>query len=176
MAIASSIDLSSIADALAAHGVAYVLVGSAAASLHGAGREAPDIDIVVEWSTANLARLDATTAGLGARRSDDGDWDYGRPSGLIGEVRRWWTPAGRIDAFDGQPAGRSYRRYRALAADATGVAYDGREIPVAELQAVIAAKTWRGSWSDRAAITELEALLPAINTRRIERESATSFR
>jgi hypothetical protein len=79
-------------------GVSFVVVGSAAARMHGVDLEPGDLDIVPDLESANLLRLVAALKSLEASVNDIdrvGHW-------LIGEGGEWsWTSRAATDAERG---------------------------------------------------------------------------
>lgn len=66
----ATVQIAEILAVLDRHRVEYVVVGSGAAILHGAGYTSEDLDVVVAFSDENLERLVAALAELDARFYD----------------------------------------------------------------------------------------------------------
>lgn len=131
-------------------GVAYLLTGATALTLHGLPRLTPDVDLVVDPRPANIERLERLLAG----------WGYGEPAPPEaaaggGAVRRFRHPTaalGEIDAVLPPPGDFERRR-----AGSTVVTLVDLEIPLvgtADLRAIKGA----GSVADRADAAGLETL------------------
>jgi hypothetical protein len=147
------------------HAVRYVVVGGLAATVHGATRVTFDIDLVPEWTEANLERLGAALRELDAELHAPG---CGEPvpvpvdarSLRQFEVSTWRTPLGDLDVVIGTPTAKrgSLARYEELASRAhTSTAFDVT-ILVADLDDVIESKQALGRESDLVALPELHRL------------------
>jgi hypothetical protein len=150
---------------LAAHEVRYVIIGGVAAIVHGASRATFDIDIVPEWTSANLDCLAAALREANARlRVPDAAEPIKFPIDAASlrqfEVSTWRTDYGDIDVVVGSPTSRrgelaGYAELRARAQ--TRHAY-GLTIWVADLADVIESKRALSRDPDLAALPELDRL------------------
>lgn len=159
--------------ALDRHGVDYVLVGGAAARVHGAQRATADIDCVPATTRENLKRLATALAELGARL---------RVGGMTDEEARqlplqldaatlaafgsstWTTDAGPLDLLVElrDPSGGRHP-YADLATRASPVSVGELTISVASLEDIIASKRFAARPKDLEALPELQALLDSEN-------------
>ncbi len=124
------LDPARIFAALERRGVEYLTIGGIAVSLHGHVRNTRDVDILIEWTPQNMARLaealvdldaklfgvDAELLGIDPHSADD------LYNGGNFTLR---TAAGGLDVFDPAeiPGGRPYQemRHRAVQAIVQGV-------------------------------------------------------
>lgn len=150
-----SSQLAGLADA----GIAYVVVGGVAATVHGSARVTNDLDICYEQSDANVQRLAALLASWNAY---PWQWPEGLP--FFMDVRTFrMTPTMTLNTSEGrldllhrvEPVG-DYAACRAVATDESAF---GRTIPVLDLEPLIRAKRYANRPKDRDALPELEALL-----------------
>jgi hypothetical protein len=157
------LDEGPIFQALARHGVDYVLVGGVAARLHGATRPTQDLDICVSYDTQNLIRLVAALNQLGAKFR--GIWDELPPVSVESlrrmEIGTWRTPAGDLDVFIGIPDESGLMCYETLLRKAVAREVAGCNVFVGCLEHIIASKQHAKRAHDRNAFPELEALLAA---------------
>lgn len=161
-------DLARIADALARHGVEYILVGEYAARAHGARRLTYDVDCLAARSAENLDHLALAMRDLNARLRVEGLSDEEAkllPVHLSGpalarmEISTWRTDAGDFDVLADLPdrQGR-HVTFDELAGRSAQFDLDGLVLRVAALDDVIASKEWADRPKDRAALDELRAL------------------
>ncbi len=154
--------VAAICRVLVDHGVQFVVIGGMAARLHDTGHATVDVDICPSTDDANLARLTAALADLGARLRVEGD-----PNGVPFEphpdmlrqveVMTLITEHGPLDLCftpDGFPDG-----YADLSERASVVAVAAVDVPVASLQDVVASKRAAGRPKDIVALPQLEARL-----------------
>lgn len=159
--------------ALARHDVRYVLVGGLAATLHGSPFLSADVDITPERSVANLERLAAALAELGAevgnavqtpevpantapeRVSGRSGPEHGADPMAATSMRRITTPFGSLDILF-EPAGTT--GFEDLRAHAGVVELRGLRVNVASLTDLIRSKEVNGSGTDRSTITTLRRL------------------
>jgi hypothetical protein len=139
--------------------VAFVIVGGAAAALHGAARVTYDIDIVYDRSVGNLQRLASTLAPLRP-------YLRGAPGGLPFRLDEetlkrglnfaFATVKGGIDLLGELTGVGAYAvvHTHALEAEISGVRY-----PFLDIDALMAAKRAAGRAKDLEAIAELEIIL-----------------
>ncbi len=83
-------DLSSLAAALAAHGVQYALIGGVAMAVHGFSRATKDIDLLLPVNADNNVRL------LRALASIPGNTE------ALAQLRPEWMDKGHSTALEGQ--------------------------------------------------------------------------
>ncbi len=150
---------------LAAHGVDYVIVGGLAAVVHGSGRATFDIDVVPDWSPANLDRLADALRSVDAMLRPIGHhepvaFDISAASLRNFEVSTWRTRLGDLDVIIGTPTGRRQplAGYRELAERAHARHVYGVTILVADLDDIIVSKQTLARDPDLAALPELHQL------------------
>ncbi|MGH9063086.1 MAG: hypothetical protein ACRDZQ_12450 [Acidimicrobiales bacterium] len=150
---------------LGRHGVRYVVVGGLAATVHGAGRATFDIDLVPEWTSANLEHLAEALRAAHARLRVPGSaepvaYPIDERSLRGFEVSTWRTDHGDVDVIVGTPtADRQHlARYEDLAARAQSREAFGVTIQVADLGDVIESKQALARDPDLAALPELHRL------------------
>lgn len=162
---APPLDTESLVRLLAHHGVAYVLVGGAAAVAHGSMRATFDIDIVPRWETDNLGALaDALRAANARLRVPGVDEPVTVP--LDGstlshyEVSTWRTDHGDLDVILGTPrkARGKLASFEQLAARAHARTAFGVTILIADLEDIIESKEALDREPDRVALPELRQL------------------
>lgn len=147
-------------NALASHGVDYVLVGGLAATLHGSSALTNDADICPDPSHDNLERLAAVLRDIDARIRSNASPDgvpFSTDADFLSRVRlvNLTTRFGDFDiAF--QPTGSD--GYADLAERATDVAIDGTIVRVASLGDIIRSKEAANRPKDRATLPILYAL------------------
>jgi predicted nucleotidyltransferase len=125
------LDAERILQVLAEHEVAYVLIGGMAVQTHGHVRTTNDADLIPEPDPANLRRLAAARETLGANSG--------------------------IDVMHEVPGGRPYSE---LSERALHVQLGDVDVPVVDLDDLIAMKLARGrpvDLADVAALTDPEA-------------------
>lgn len=147
------------------HGVRYVVVGGLAGTVHGSTRVTFDIDLVPEWTDANLERLAAALREAGGtlhRRGDDDPVELAIDAATLGgfEVSTWRTRLGDIDLILGTPTARrgTLAGYEALAERAHARDVFGVTILVADLDDVIESKQAMAREVDLVALPELYRL------------------
>ena len=147
------------------HGVRYVVVGGLAATAHGATRVTFDIDLVPEWTDANLDRLAAALREAGARLQKPGSPEpLAFPIDVSSlhqvEVATWRTRLGDLDVIVGTPTATRgvLARYETLAARASEREAFGVTILVADLDDVIESKQALAREPDLVALPELHRL------------------
>jgi uncharacterized protein (DUF58 family) len=159
-------DFERIVSTLARHGVAYVLVGGAAAVAHGSTLPTEDVDVTPARDRQNLDRLAAALRELRARLRTSNE-----PEGVAFPVDGAFlaamplmvnlvTDAGDVDltlAPSGFPKGYETLGPRAIDVDIGGVA-----VRVAALDDIITSKRAANRAKDRAALPYLEALADEI--------------
>lgn len=143
------LDAAAILRALADHGVEYVVIGGLAVQAHGNPRTTQDLDLIPAPSRANLRRLVAALAGLGARPVGERD---PAPVAIPREgVLELDTDAGGVDVHIGPPGAAPYSelRQRALELELDVT------VPVVGLDDLIAMKRASGRPIDRSDILAL---------------------
>jgi hypothetical protein len=148
------------------HGVAYVLIGGFAATVHGSPLRTDDADICAADDDENLERLAAALGELDARIAvPDGPEGvaFPRDPDFLGRVTIWnlVTLYGRLD-ISFRPSGtQGYTdlRKRAVEYDLG----DGLVVPVAALIDVIRSKEAAARDKDRRALPVLRQLLERID-------------
>ena len=147
---------------LAEYRVEYLIIGGAAARLHGTGHVPVDIDICPERREGNLIRLADALKALGTRLRVEGD-----PEGVELPVHpdllrqmstlTLLTKHGPLDLCF-VPAAFTHG-YEQLAENAVVITVADSELPVASLADVVASKRAAGRPKDIIARPALEALL-----------------
>ena len=150
---------------LDAHSVRYVVVGGLAATVHGATRVTFDIDLVPEWTDANLGRLaSALVDADAALQAPDSPAPVAFPIDARSlrqfEVSTWRTRLGDLDIIVGTPTVTRGRlaNYEALSISAHERKAFGVTILVADLDDIIESKEALGRESDLVALPELHRL------------------
>jgi len=148
-------------DALAGHGVEFLVVGGVAARLHGSPTLTQDLDIVAAASEGNLARLAEALNGLEPAEIVPARNRPVPTTVTADSVRRGWvtsflTRHGRIDLLwdDADDPAFAELRERSSVFDLG----DGLRIRAAALDDVIAAKEAAGRPKDRADLERLYLL------------------
>lgn len=154
-------DLGALVNALLASEVEFIIVGGAAAVLHGALAMTQDLDIVHRMTTENihrlldlLERLDAVVREPGTRRL--------KPNAahlMSGGQLNLLTSLGPLDLLGRLHDGRDYE---ALLAHSELLSDQQRQLRVVDLPTLIAIKTAAGRAKDRIV---LPLLLAALRTR-----------
>lgn len=153
--------------ALAAHRVAYVLIGALGARLYGFPRVTADIDVTPDRSRENLERLAAALRELNARVFTESipeglPFDCSGSTLARGDLWNLVSDAGRIDvAF--RPSGTG--GYDDLVRNATEFEVFESRIQVASLNDMIRSKTAADRPQDRQDVPVLQALLAHEQTR-----------
>lgn len=153
------LDAERILEALARHGVDFVLVGGMAAQVHGNTRMTNDVDMIPEPDPPNLARLAEALRELDAQVLNPGHEDLEIDAAMLPRATIWQfaTPHGDIDVLHETPGAAPYDQLRKRA---LVVALDEVRIPVAGRDDLIRMKLARGRPIDRAdvaALTDPEA-------------------
>jgi hypothetical protein len=151
-------DFGALLATLGHHGVAFVLVGGAAAVAHGSARLTQDIDILYERTPANFDRLVAALSELNP-------YLRGAPPGLpfVWDSRTLarglnftlTTAIGEIDLFGEIPG---VGDFRAAAGDALELTLFGTRCLCISLPRLIQAKRAAGRPKDLEVLAELEAI------------------
>jgi hypothetical protein len=147
------------------HGVRYVLIGGLAATVHGATRVTFDIDLVPDWTRANLERLasalrEAEAKLVAPEAPEPVAFPIDAHSLNQFEVPTWRTAYGDLDVVVGTPTTKRgvLASYRDLADRATKADAFGVTILVASLDDVIESKQALARESDLVALPELHRL------------------
>lgn len=161
-------DLVRLVAALDRHGVAYLLVGGAAAHAYGAERMTDDADCVVRRDRANLDRLAEAMRELHARLHVAGMSDEEArqlPVRIDAQaleslgISTWMTDAGGFDVLAGlEAADGRLVPFEELSERATVLRGDGFVVRAAALEDIITAKERAGRPKDLEALPELRAL------------------
>lgn len=153
-----TVDLEGLLRALCAHDIEFVIVGGAAAVLHGAPTTTQDLDIVPEQSEANLDRLmdmlrahDTLVRDPGGRRLEP------NPVALRGRGQlQLLTDLGPLDILCRLHDGRGYEE---LAPRSVPIDADDLHLRVIDLPTLIEIKSSTGRARDRLIVPILLALL-----------------
>lgn len=147
------------------HDVRYVVVGGLAGTVYGSSRVTFDIDVVPEWTTANLGRLADALSDAGAKLHPRGssepiDFPIDANSLRQFEVSTWRTRHGDLDVIIGTPTEQrgQLAGFDDLALRAHPHQVFGLTILVADLDDVIASKQALGREPDLVALPELRRL------------------
>lgn len=151
-------DLEALLEALTAAGVESIVVGGAAAVLHGAPVTTLDLDVVYRRTPENLDRLEALLRQLDAEVRD--------PAGRRLRPARSHLEAGgvlllntKLGPFDPMARLGDGRGYDDLLPDTVRIEASGIELRVLDLPTLIEVKTDAGRAKDRAMLPTLIALL-----------------
>ena len=162
-----SFDFDRIVSTLSRHGVAYVLIGGAAALAHGSTLATEDVDLTPARDQPNLDRLGDALLELQARLRTANEPDgvefpcNGRFIAAMPLMLNLTTTAGDIDVAL-TPTGFA-EGYDALAPRAIEVDFgNGTIVLVAALDDIITSKRAADRPKDRAALPYLEALADEI--------------
>jgi hypothetical protein len=150
-----------ILDALARHGVQYVLIGGLAAAIHGADYVTGDVDITPALGDDNLRRLSAALGELHARIRVEGEpkgLDFANDAASLARASTWnlTTDAGDLD-ITFMPAGT--KGYADLRAHATVIEILGVPTTLASLGDVVRSKEAAARPKDLEALPALRELL-----------------
>lgn len=144
----ATIRIAELLGALDRHRVEYILVGSGAAVLWGAGYTTDDVDIVPRLSDENLSRLVAALDDLDARYDDPAGRIIRPDARRLRENRMSLlrTRAGRLDVLQSIAP---ERRYEDLVETASSLSVEGMSIRVVDLDSLIRAKELADRPKDR---------------------------
>jgi predicted nucleotidyltransferase len=151
-------DLGQLIAALCDGGVNFVIVGGAAAVLHGAPVTTLDLDIVPEQTPPNVSRLLSTLQVLDARIRDPAGRDLMPDEALLfgqGQILLT-TSLGPLDVLCRLHDGRGYAQ---LLPGTIELQDGGRRIRILELADLIAIKISTGRARDKLVVPVLVALL-----------------
>ena len=151
-------DLGDLISALCAGGVDFIIVGGAAAVLHGAPITTVDVDIVPEQSAANLTRLLEALRALDARVRDPAGRDLRPTDTLLGGTGQVLlsTSLGPLDVLCRLHDGRGYPELLPGTVELTD---ENRRIRVLGLAELIDIKSKTGRSRDQMVVPILVALL-----------------
>jgi hypothetical protein len=154
----ASADLDALLAALAAAGVEHIVVGGAAAVLHGAPITTQDLDVVYRRTAENLDRLQALLVDLDALARD--------PAGRRLRPDRSHLEAGgvlllntRLGPFDPMAKLGDGRGFEELLAHSTVIDDEGLVLRVLDLPTLIEVKAGANRAKDRLVLPLLLALL-----------------
>ena len=150
-------ELAQLLEQLLDASVEFILVGGAAAVIHGAPVTTQDIDILHSRESSNVDKLLQVLSRLDARVVDAAGRDL-KPeraalSGSGQSLLR--TRLGRVDVLGALHDGRGYAE---LLAGAETVDFDGRSLRIIDLQTLIEIKSTTGRAKDRIVVPVLLAL------------------
>ena len=150
-------DLESLLDALGQAGIEFIVVGGAAAVLHGAPVTTQDVDIVPRTDAENIDRLIALLTELDARVRDLAGRDIRPdPEALRGTGQiKLTTRRGPLDLLCSMHDGRNYAD---LLPDTVEVTDGSLRLRVLNLPALIAMKSSTGRVRDQLILPLLLAL------------------
>ena len=156
----AGVDFGRIVGALVAHDVRFVLIGGTAALAQGAAVPTDDVDVAPEHSVANLTRLSAALAELGATRRDPvaEGLPVDRDAESLGAARGWnlTTAYGDLDIVF-VPEGTE--GYPDLDRDANEIEIFGAVLRVASLAAIIRSKQATNRPKDQLVLPALRKVL-----------------
>lgn len=153
-------DLGALIDALLDADVKFIVVGGAAAVLHGAPTTTQDLDVVHQRTVDNVGRFVAALAALDAKVRDPAGRTI-RPShdALLGPGQlNLSTSLGPLDPLGTLHDGRGYDE---LIEHSVRLEDGDREIRVVDLRTLIEIKSAAGRARDRIVVPILVALLDA---------------
>ena len=142
--------LNRVASVLAEHHLEVVMVGNAAAALHGAPVTTLDIDFMFRKTPTNLKKLKAVAQSL--------DAVILRPYYPVSDMFRVVNDDQGIQ-LDFMPKLHGVRSFEGLRARATSVKFGSRELKVAQLEDIIKSKRAAGRERDHAVLEILERTL-----------------
>jgi hypothetical protein len=148
------LDAERILQALAEHGVEYVLIGGLAVQTHGHVRTTNDADLIPAPNPANLERLAAALQALDARVLNAGHEDTAVDAAMLPRSTIWQfaTREGGIDVMHEVPGGGPYPE---LSERALQVRLGDIDVPVVDLDDLIRMKLARGRPVDLADVAAL---------------------
>ena len=156
-------------EALVAHRVRFVVIGGAAANLHGSTTVTQDTDVCYARDDENLERLASALRDLNARlrgAPEDGPFILDAKSLRMGDAFTFETEAGALDILatpSGAPGG-----YEELARSADEMDIGGFTVRVASIDDLIRMKRAAGRPRDLAMVEELGALRDEVDRRAAE--------
>lgn len=153
--IAREFDPVRILEVLNRHGVAFIVIGGVAATLHGSPQATYDLDLAYERSSENVERLIEALSELEAVRITDPS-QPAPPSaeGLTERIEHFASPVGAIDVL---ASVRSVGGYDDLTNDAQEIEIKpGLTVLVAGIDTIIWSKSGTGRAKDPNHIRSLE--------------------
>lgn len=154
----ASADLDALLAALAAAGVEHIVVGGAAAVLHGAPIVTQDLDVVYRRTAENLDRLEALLGELDALARDPAGREL-RPNRSHLEAGRVLLLTTRLGPFDPMAVLADKRGFDELLAHSVTIEDNGLVLKVLDLPTLIEVKAAANRAKDRLALPVLLALL-----------------
>lgn len=161
------LNVARILETLDRHGVAYLIVGGVAATIHGARRPTKDFDCMPARDAPNLRRLAGVLTELGARLRVGGMTDEeSKALGVVidevmlsrAQQTTWRTDAGDLDVLT-EVAHREGRvGYEQLAHHAVSLRLDTIDVRLISLNDLIASKEAANRDKDHEALPELRRL------------------
>lgn len=151
----SALDPLLILRTLAGHGVKAVVIGQAAAVIHGHPETTVDVDVLASLELSNAERLATALQDLGARHAGSDTAPDERDFLGLRQMLSFETAAGRVDVL---PAASGLGTYEAVAPRAIPVDLGGFTVLVATLDDVIASKEAAGRPKDLRRLVSLRAL------------------
>jgi hypothetical protein len=150
-----------IFEALADHGVRFVLIGGFAAMLHGSPYATFDVDVVPSVDPANLTALSNALKAIHARVWTNDEPDglaFDHSGGSLARSKIWnlVTDHGRLD-ITFEPSGTA--GFDDLRRDSVSLAVGGHSIDVASLADVIRSKQAAGRMKDQLVLPVLREIL-----------------
>jgi predicted nucleotidyltransferase len=143
---------------LARHGVDFVLIGGAAANLHGGVQLTDDTDVIYRYDKDNLQRLASALDELGAEAMHHPGLKTDDLAALLSgsDLWRWRTKHGVLDMMTW--ASGAPHKYDDLARRADTYDIDGQAVKVAAIDDLIAMKKTTDRPTDKLKLVELEEL------------------
>ncbi len=153
------LDAERILQALAEHGVEYVLIGGLAVQVYANGRTMTCAQLIPAPNPANLERLATALRALDARVLNPGHEDTAVNAAMLPKSTIWQfaTRDGGIDVMHEVPGGGPYPE---LSERALRVRLGDIDVPVVDLDDLIRMKLARGrpvDLADVAALTDADA-------------------
>jgi hypothetical protein len=154
----SPTDPLALLDALNAAGVEYIVIGGAAAVLHGAPVATQDLDIVHRLTPANAARLGRVLGAIHATVREPGSRHLEPDAALLlaGGQLRLITDFGPLDVLGRLHDGRSYDD---LLSRSEEVRDSERHVRIVDLPTLIEIKGGTGRRRDRLVVPILQEVL-----------------
>jgi hypothetical protein len=154
---------------LAAHSVAFVVIGGFAAQVHGSSILTRDLDICYARDRANLERLAAALRDVGATlRGATADLPFRLDAHSLanGDAFTFDTRLGALDVLASAAAfGGQRLDFDVLSRTAVSLELEGHRFKVASLDDLIAMKRAAGRPKDLAAVEDLGALRDELDRR-----------
>ncbi|HWH28801.1 MAG TPA: nucleotidyltransferase [Mycobacteriales bacterium] len=140
---------------IAEHGVDAVVIGQAAAVIHGHPETTVDVDLLTSLEIDNAERLASALRALGAHHTANAAQPDEHDFVGLRQVLSFETAAGRVDVL---PAASGLGAYDDVAPRAVSVDLGGFTVLVATLDDVIASKEAAGRPKDLRRLDSLRAL------------------